>query len=70
VPSLTQDISQTFCYFAIKFSNVKDNFLSNNSTKYERKLSRKETVAMFENFRKFVARAGNSQLWGTMTFDL
>jgi len=27
-------------------------------------------VAKFENFRKFVARARNSQLWGIMTFDL
>jgi len=57
-------------YFAIKFSKVKHNFLSNNSTKYERKLSRKKTVAMFENFRNFVARARNSQIWETMTFDL
>jgi len=34
------------------------------------KLSRNKTVARFENFRKFVARARNSQLWGSMTFDL
>jgi len=24
---------------------------------------------MFENFRKFVARARNSQLWGEMSFE-
>jgi len=64
VPNLAQDMSQTFKYFAIKFSKVKDNFLSNNSSKYERKLSRKKTVVRFENFRKFVARAKKSQLWG------
>jgi len=33
VLSLAQDISQTFLYFAIKFSKVKDNFISNNSSK-------------------------------------
>ena len=32
-------------------------------------MSQKETVAMFENFRKFVARARNSQLWGEMSFE-
>jgi len=70
MPSLTQDISQTFWYFAIKFSKVKDNFISNNSSKYERKISRNKTVAMFEIFRKFVARARNSQFWVSVTFDL
>jgi len=27
-------------------------------------------MARFENFQKFVARARNSQLWVSMTFDL
>ena len=35
VPSLAQDISQTFWYFAIKFSKVEDNCISNNSSEYE-----------------------------------
>jgi len=42
-------ISQTFWYFAIKFSKVKDNFITNKSSTYERKLSRNKTVAKFEN---------------------
>jgi len=33
VPSLAQDISQTFWYFAIKFSKVKEYFISNNPSK-------------------------------------
>jgi len=66
---LAQDISQTFLYFAIKFCKVKDNFISNNSSKYERKISRNKTVARFENFREFVARARNSQLCVSMTFE-
>jgi len=69
VPSLAQDILQTFWYFAIEFSKVKDNFINNNFSKYERKLSRNKTVARFENFPKFEARARNSQLWGSMTFE-
>ena len=68
MPSLAQDISQTFWYFAIKFYKVKYNFISNNSSKYEWKLSGNKTTARFENFQKFVARATNSQLWGSMTF--
>jgi len=40
MPSLAQDISQTFRYFAIKFFKVKDNFISNNSSKYEQKISK------------------------------
>jgi len=63
VPSLAQGISQTILYFAIKFSKVQNNFISSNSSKYERKLSRNKTMARFENFRKFVARARNSQPW-------
>jgi len=50
VPSLAQDIAQTFLYFAIKFSKVKDNFISNNSSKYEPKISRNETMVRFEIF--------------------
>ena len=53
----------------MKFSKIKDNFISNNSSKYERKISRNKTVVRFKNSRKFVARARNSQLWGTMTFE-
>jgi len=49
MPSLSQDISQTFQYFAIKFSKEKDNFISNNSSKYEQKISRNKTVPRFEN---------------------
>jgi len=56
--------------FCNKFSTAKDNFISNNSSKYERKLSRNIDVARFENFRKFVARDRNRQLWRDMTFDL
>jgi len=70
VPGLARDISQTFLYFAIKFSTVKDNFISNNSSKYERKISKNKTVVRFENFGKFVARTRNSQLWVSVTFDL
>jgi len=44
VPSLAQDISQTFRYFAIKFSKVKDNFISNNSSNYEQKISNRGGV--------------------------
>jgi len=66
---LAQDISQTFLYFAIKFSKVKDNFISNNFSKYERKISRNKIVARFEIFRKFVARARSSQLWVYVTFE-
>jgi len=69
VPSLAQDISQTFLYFAIKFSKVKDNFISNNSSKYEQKISRNKTVVTFEICRKFVARAKNSQLWMSVIFE-
>jgi len=29
---MAQDISQAFLYFAIKFSKVKDNLISNNSS--------------------------------------
>jgi len=50
VPSLAQDISQTFFYFAKNFSKVQDNFISNNFSKYERKISRNKTMARFENF--------------------
>jgi len=68
--SLAQDISQTFLYFAIKVPKVKDNFISSNCSKYEWKISRNKTMARFENFRKFVARARNSQLWVSVTSEL
>jgi len=58
-----------FDNFAIKFSKVKDNFISNNSSTYEWKISRNKTVARFENFWKFVAKARNSQLWVSVTFE-
>jgi len=32
-------------------------------------MSRNKTVASFENFRKSVARAKNSQLWVSVTFE-
>ena len=57
-------ISQIFWYFAMKFSKVKDNFISNNSSKYELKLSRHKTEARFKNFRNFVARDRSSQNGG------
>jgi len=53
----------------MKFSKVNNTFISNNSSKYERKISRNKTVARFEIFRKFVARARNSQIWLSMTFE-
>jgi len=64
-------ISQTFWYFEIKFSKIKDNFISNNSSKYKRKPSKNKTVARFENFRKFVARDRNNQFGRTwpLTFE-
>jgi len=49
-----------FDIFSIKFSKVKDNCISNNSSKYEQKLSRNKTVVRFENFEKFATRARNT----------
>jgi len=43
---------------------VSATILPNMSENYQ------ETVARCENFRKFVARARNNQLWGAMIFDL
>jgi len=51
-------------------SKIEENLISNDSSKYERKIYGNKTVAGFENFRKFVARARNSQLWVFVTFDL